>query len=187
MLQGGPDVRIQRHPQVQAVGAVDLTMVCQQHLRQQHALRQALVKVLQQRIAPVQQPVRLPRQQRAALRLRHHGAGTLAVLPPFQDQISRVVIVIVKGKPCLLPLRGQDFSHGTCRDMVPVAGEKHRMNAPGFPLLRSGGQTGPQGGVILRCDLITQLTQSRLIHRHGASSFDGINITKEKELVMTEI
>ena len=42
-------------------------------------------------------------------------------------------------------------------------------------------------GVILRCDLITQLTQSRLIHRHGASSFDGINITKEKELVMTEI
>ena len=88
-------------------------------------------------------------------------------------------------KACLMGRREPARRAG--RDPVPVAGEQQRMYIPGAVLRFGGGGAGAQRTVVCLRNLILHPVWIGVCCRHGASSFDGINITKEKELVMTEI
>ena len=109
----------------------------------------------------------------------------LAAQLALQAQVSRVVIVIVEGE--LGPGLSRDGKPFVLLDTVQVADEKHGMNTPRLSSRPLGGEEGPQSRIVLRRDLIMHLACANMFSRHEASSFAEVNITKEKELVMTEI
>ena len=127
-----------------------------------------------------------PVQQGPALGLGDHRGLRLPVLLPLQQQICGVIVKIAQAEHRLRPVLLRLLLHLAGEHIAPVAGKKQHVDVlPGL-LRRGGGQAGAQSAVVRRCNLIAYLVRIAAA-RHGASSFDGINITKEKELVMTEI
>ena len=133
------------------------------------------MEVQQHRVVLVQEPVRLPGQKGAALRLGDHGPVAVQVHVPLQEQVGGIVVKVVDGEPWVRP--------AVCEGggSAAVAVKEQGVYASRASLLQRGlGQAGAEGGVICLCDAVLQLMGVGMFRRHGASSFVRHQYTQRK-------
>ena len=111
------------------------------------------MEIPQDRVAPVQKPVRLPGQESAALGLRDHGPIAALVLTALQKQIGGIIVKVVERKAGIRRNIQAGIPGREGGDPAAVAVKQKCMDAAAL-LQRGGGQTGAQGGVIRRRDAV---------------------------------